>query len=199
MKTALQSLLAISVLIGSTKGHAQGTVDFANNRGFATSADRLVRDVFGNPLVGANYRAQLYFGSPGAPAADLIAVTDLPAQFRIATTTLPGTWDASSGLYGSIRTLEGFIFQEPVSLQVRVWDSVAGANWEEAMRNGVGATQYGISAAFLYLIPAIGEANPFAYTMDNFRGFTLVPEPSVWSIGAVGAVVLWFMRRRGKK
>jgi hypothetical protein len=41
------------------------TVDFNQNRTFATVADRKVYDAYGNLLVGTNYVALLYYGPYG--------------------------------------------------------------------------------------------------------------------------------------
>jgi hypothetical protein len=178
---------ACLLLLGQGLGTAQGTVDFNNNVSFATSADRLVRDVSGMPLVGTNYLTQLYYGTPGSAEGSLVPVMSPPARFRSATTSFPGTWS------GGTRTLQGFLAGNEVSLQVRVWDSAASATWEQAAAIGFDGTEYGVSGVFSYVVPPGGPQGLFY--IENFRGFTLVPEPSIALLGIVGIVGLYFWRR----
>jgi len=163
-------------------------VDFSNDRPFLIEADRLVRDVSFAPLVGTNYMAQLYYGPEGASPDSLVPLTTNPARFRSPTTTTPGTW------IGNYRFMEGLAIGQIATLQVRVWDSTAGASWEEAVGAGFGETQHGSSALFLYQVPLTGP--PAAFYIENFRGFTLVPEPSIVALAVSGAVVGVLLRRR---
>ena len=71
-----------------------------------------------------------------------------------------------------------------VSLQVRVWDSAAGASWEVAASSGFGQTEHGASAIYSYHIAPPGVGDTTLYLMDNLRGFTLVPEATIKSYGA---------------
>jgi hypothetical protein len=164
------------------------TVNFANSVTFVTPADRLVYDSNGRPLLGtpidqpASFVAQLYYG---ADANSLQPVTSPPARFR--PDELPGQ-PPNDGLWlGGIRTLTGFDAFAVVTLQVRAWDSTGGLDYESA-------THRGASAIFTYMIPSGGPDS--AFYMENFRAFTLVPEPSVISLVMVGAISLLFLRRR---
>jgi hypothetical protein len=158
------------------------TVDFNNTRTFATVADRRVYYwTFGASLVGTDYVAQLYYG---ANASSLTPVTSNPVRFRNVPISDPlaGTWS------GATRTLTGFNAGDIVTLQVWVWDSTGGATFQ--------TTQFrGQSGTFTYRIPAAGSL-PSDYYMENFRGFTLIPEPSVIALGAIGAAALLVLRRR---
>jgi hypothetical protein len=180
-------LAAFAVLAFCFCAHAQGvaTVNFRNEVPFVTSADRLVRDIFGAPLVGTNYLAQLYYG---ANSSSLNPVTDAPAQFRPATHALPGTWA------GGTRILWGFFQGQIVTLQVRVWDGTVAGSYEEAAALNFFGTQHGISQAFEFVVPSTSSPAS-AFFMDNFRGFTLVPEPSIALLGIIGIVGLYFWRR----
>jgi len=194
LKNSFKAFLALATLAFSVSVVlGQGTVIFANNVAFGTPADRLVRDMNGVPLVGTNYSAQLYYGALGASEMDLVSVSDLPARFRSSATTQPGTWFEGDSRY---RTLDGFAPGENVSLQVRVWDSFAGSTWEQAAGVNFAGTQYGSSAVFGYYIPVVCGNNPFCYTMDNLRGFMLVPEPSVIALAVFGAGGFLLLRRR---
>jgi hypothetical protein len=188
LRLPIQSLLLMVVgLFSPTASFAQA-VDFANDRPFLTQADRLVRDVSSAPLVGTNYVAQLYYGPEGTPAGSLVPVTSSPAQFRPPTTMKPGTW------LGGYRTLQGMAIGQVATLQVRVWDNTVGATWEEALATGFGQTQYGTSALFSYEVPLTGP--PPLWYIENFRGFTLVPEPSILALGLSGAFIVVLLRRR---
>jgi hypothetical protein len=164
-------------------------VDFRNDAPFRTSADRLVRDMSGAPLVGTNYLAQLYYGPLNADPSSLTPVNYQPAPFRPITHTRPGTWA------GGTRTLAGFSTGDMIILQVRVWDGTVASSYEGAALLGFGDTQHGVSAPFEYWIPDLsGEES----LIETFRGFTLVPEPSVALLGIVGIVGLYLARKRTK-
>ena len=161
-------------------------VDFNNARTFVMEADRHVYDVAGTPLVGTQYRAQLYFGRD---AESLQPVTAAPASFRDPATivglpSLAGTW------VGGARVLTGFAQGELAILQVRAWDSTTGADYTSAAVRGASAT-------FTYRLPAAG-GTPGAEYIENFRSFGLVPEPSTVGLVMVGAgvlLMLWPRRR----
>jgi hypothetical protein len=178
--------LIAAMLIGfDFSVQAQGAVDFRNSVQFVTATDRLVRDVSGTPLVGTNYLAQLYYG---ANPSSLNPVTDAPAPFRPATHSSPGTWT------GGTRILWGFSPGQIVTLQVRVWDGTVAASYEDAAAIGFLATQHGVSNPFEFIPPSI-TSPASAWYIEEFRGFTLVPEPSVALLGMIGIVGLCFWRR----
>jgi hypothetical protein len=182
IRTVLLAAVAVALC---SKAQEVGFVDFRNDRPFAIPADRLVRDILGTPLVGTNYLAQLYYG---ANTSSLNPVTDAPAHFRPPTHTSPGTWA------GGARTLWGFFPGQTVTLQVRVWDGAIADNYEAAQLLGFLGTQHGVSSPFDFNIPPIGPPGS-AWYIDNFRGFTLVPEPSVALLGLIGIVGLYFWHR----
>jgi len=191
-------ILTAASLLAVVAAMAQGTVDFRNGGiTFATIADRLVRDVDGSALVGANFRAQLYF-EPGLdnPAIEqsVRTITNNPVSFRATSPTnaLAGTWQA-----GGVRTLQGVQIGESATLQVRVWDSVLGTTYEAALAALAGGAsgKIGKSVAFNFTVPAAGSP-PNLYYMENMRGFNVVPEPSVILLGAIGAAVLLLRRRK---
>jgi hypothetical protein len=181
---SLPNFLSIACLaLSANLAVAQGVVAFRNDV-LSSPPDRLVRDTFGQPLVGANFIAQLlYETSPDSftPHPDM-------ATFRQPTTPLPGTW------IGGSRTLSGaggiFI---PVRMQVRVWDGGFGAaslSFDEARATG---NQWGASDVFTYTEDiSVGVPHPSDKYMWEFRGFQLVPEPTIWALLSLGAVwLLW--------
>src|SRR5258705_161478 len=153
MKTRLLFVLAVNLGLALT-AFAQGTVNFCNAC-LSPPPDRLVRDALGNPLVGTNYVAQLYYGSD---ASNLQAVTSAPSRFRVPTTAQPGTW------VGGTRTLNGFSAGQTVWMQVAVWDA-------NAPPGPVARSQL-----FTYTVPQPGSALS-AYLMQGFRGFQVGTPP----------------------
>jgi hypothetical protein len=169
----------------------QALVDFANHRMFETPADRLVRDISGAPLVGQNYLAQLYYGAEGASQSSLSPVTAAPATFRASTTDLPGTW------IGGERRLSGFSIGDFVVLQVRVWDGTVAPSYETAEALNFLGTQHGVSEPFTYRVPSLSQPSWLFY-IENFRGFTLVPEPSIVALAVLGIGGVLLLKRRRK-
>jgi hypothetical protein len=106
-------------------------------------------------------------------------VTAAPAAFRPSTTTVPGTWNGGS------RVLSGFFSGAEVVLQVRVWDGIVAGSYEEAAALNFLGTQHGASATFTYTIPSASSAT-FLFYIENFRSFTLVPEPGVIALTILG-------------
>jgi hypothetical protein len=179
----MRKLIGSLAIIGlGTAVWGQGTVNFNNNVTFATPADRLVYWSPGRPLVGTDYWAQLYYGSQSTAVDSLTAVGPV-ARFRVPTTSVPGTWS------GGTRTLTGILPGQTARLQVRVYMSVL-SDPEYPSRVVLGA-----SAPFDYTVPPDGSS-PTAFFIENFRGFTLVPEPPSIALAALGALVLWLSRRR---
>jgi len=184
MKTLI-GLLALTCLAATLRG--QATVSFRNNVPFASPGDRLVYSINGTPLVGTQYVAQLYYGTYGAPAESLVPVAAAPAPFRVATTASPGTWS------GGTRTLEGITTPQVATLQVRVWDLSLFSTYQAAVAAG---GLRGESVPFRYDPEPLGYPGP-SWFMEYFRGFTLVPEPSVIALTGLGALALLAYRASG--
>lgn len=175
-------LCGLLAAFGST-ALGQG-VYFSNTRPFVTPADRRVYASDGLPLVGDNFVAQLYYG---ASAESLTPVTASPLPFRNVTVTDPlaGTW------LGAQRLLTGMTSDQVAILQVRAWDATGGLSLEDARLLG---RQWGESATFTYQIPSMGPDS--AWNMEEFRSFSLVPEPSVIILALVGALAMLVLTQR---
>jgi hypothetical protein len=180
----------VVLLVGATAAYPQAftpQIDFNNNRVYATPADRDVYLGPGSttPLVGTQYRAQLYFGRD---ANSLQAVTAAPASFRDA--TLVPTSTAAAGTWaGGTRILTGFAAGEVAVIQIRAWDSTTGADYASASTRGQSIT-------FTYTVPPAG-ALPSTQYLEGLRSFSvIVPEPSVIALGMIGAGALFLLRRR---
>jgi hypothetical protein len=82
-----------------------------------------------------------------------------------------------------------------VWLQIRVWDGIYGATYEEA-RAVVGFAYWSVSQPFLYHVPADGSAAG-AYAMENLRAFgTVAPEPGIFTLAVLGLLSMGMARRR---
>jgi len=79
-----------------------------------------------------------------------------------------------------------------IQLRVDVFDINRFANYAAAVAGG---GILGSSQVFSYVIPTPPLA-PGATDLQNFRGFEIVPEPSVIGLGLVGAAALFMLRRR---
>lgn len=96
-----------------------GTVIFANRGG---NVDAAVFDVDGiTKLYGPGYRAELLAGSN----PNTMAVAGAPANFIV-----PGYFT------GGIRLIPGVLAGQAAYLQVRVWDSDSGTNYDQVLANG---------------------------------------------------------------
>jgi hypothetical protein len=195
----MKKLLAIALLLLAATADtlAQGTVIF-NNRISGT----LNAPVFGpdgtTRLDGANYWAQLYAG----PDASSLAAVGTPTPFRA--TTAAGFWQSAA--LGVPNVAPGAL----AVMQVRAWFSGAAdgtADWTTYDAARTAGQAYGSSANFNISLgggnPPLPDANILGNTEltttplpDNFASFSLVPEPSVFVLGALGAAALFLRRRR---
>jgi hypothetical protein len=189
----MKRLIPFLVLLAGTAGaFAQGTVFFNNNN--LTLPEDAVRAGDGSLLLGseftspATYVAQLYWSTDGGTS--FTAHTGAASRFRPAGVNPAGTW------VGGNRTLPAGVggVGNPVTLQVRAWDSAGGTlTYDQAIAQG---RAYGSSANFIYT-QALSVPPAAADTwMVNFQGFSLVPEPSVIGLAMVGAGALFMLRRR---
>lgn len=181
-----KSLLTLA-LVGATALSAlgQGAIDFRNGAGqLASPPDRLVRNVDGTGVIGTVFVAQLFFASDMANLDATAAVAEAASAFR--PVLLPGSWS------GGTRTLLNTPNGVAKDYVVRVWDNSLGS-----YRNALAAGRAGQSLPFAYTSPTDPSAPPAAFTMQNFVGFSLVPEPSTIALGILGGIgTLVLIRRR---
>jgi hypothetical protein len=85
-------------------------------------------------------------------------------------------------------------------MQVRVWDG-SGVNqafpltFDQAVAAGM---RWGISDLFVYIEEFDVPRGTDDIFMKNFRGFSLVPEPSAWALGVLGmGWLVWKRRAKG--
>jgi hypothetical protein len=197
----MKKLIPFMVLLTGVVTAMGQAVDFRNNQtDFTPAADR---DVYfpdmTTPLgssfgyVGTNLQARLLYGTSAGSLQPATYVT--PARFRNVTggIALAGTWA------GGNRTLAGFTYGDTVTLVVQVWDAgpdgaagTAGRSFDQARASGL---LWGESTPFTYVVAGPGSATS-AFYMQNFRSFSLVPEPSVIGLGLIGIGALFMLRRR---
>ena len=193
MNATCKILFTAIGVISKYAAEGQGVVSF-QNRVLPSPPDRLVRDVYGTPLLGSNFVAQLlYQDRMGTWQSD-------PTIARFFTSSAnAGFWN------GGERTLVNAgspipTFTEPVNMQVRVWDAGFGGTTEvppltfdEAVAAGM---QWGTSTVFVYTEEWDLPRGTDDTWMKNFRTFSLVPEPSTWALVALGAGWLFWGYRR---
>jgi len=145
----------------------------------------------GAVLTGSGFSAQLFYaaGTNRLEGSLVPAVASLTV-FRTGA-TLGGT------PVPSFQILPGTSVGGEATLQVRAWDNVGGTllTWDAAVAQGAHA--YGKSELFNVLGLA-DASNPAAPDMTGFRSFniTIVPEPSTFLLGGLGAAALLIFRRR---
>lgn len=174
-------LVAVTSLL-SLSAFAQGTVNFNN------SASSLVID----PRTGAaaasggGFTVALYWG--------VLGTTDANALVQIGATGLinptPGRYSAGTRTTGNA-TAPG----QSAVFQVRAWETSGGSTYEQAVASGT--AYYGSSALFTSATGGAGSPPSAAVSLSaTVPGFTLVPEPSTFALGALGIGALLMVRRR---
>ncbi len=185
--------MALSFMVLSTNCFGQGSWVSFNNNGVPVGGDHKVYfdsvDPAGPPVVGTNYVAELYY-APGPPDdGSLTPFVPSISQFRQPFTTVPGTWSGKS------LTLPIGGFEIPIILNVRVWDSLLAASYEEAAAAGGSKGYFGESGNFSYVwrqfvhTPVDTEVQ-----MVNMPAFALVPEPSTIVVSILGIFGFLFFR-----
>ncbi|MBA4148476.1 MAG: PEP-CTERM sorting domain-containing protein [Verrucomicrobia bacterium] len=171
---AFASLLSVSAF-------AQGTVNFNN------SASSLIIDprTGVGAAAGGAFTVALYWGVAGT--------TDASALVQIGATGLvnptPGRYSAGTRTTG-VGTAPG----ANAVFQVRAWETSGGSTWDQALASGV---YYGSSALFTSATGGAGEPPSAAVSLSaTVPGFTMVPEPSTFALGALGLGALLMVRRR---
>jgi hypothetical protein len=174
-------LLVAACIVASVGALAQGTILFNNVSAGAVAGK--ITDADGTGLAGTAFLAQLYAGADANSLAPVGAAvtfrTGAAAGFvNAATVAIPGV---ASGSVASF-------------LQVRAWDATGGATYDAAVASG---KHFGSSAIFASGGALGGGGSPPATpaSLANFKGFSLIPEPSTIALGLLGASALLLRRR----
>jgi hypothetical protein len=185
-------ITAIAVLAAVSVGYSQGTVDF-QNRNTAFGVDAKVVDLNGAGLEGTAWAAQLYF-APGVVANDssLQAVGPI-VNFR----TGPAAGYIQIASDQRAVALPGVAPGAQATLQMRAWNTAAGATYEAAQGN-LSAGITGKSNLITVSTGGAGEPPGPPAALVGLLGFQVVPvpEPATIALGLLGAGVLFLRRRK---
>lgn len=174
-------------LLGTALG--QGTFQFQNYDG-PLGINAPVFDAQGVALSGNAYLAELYGG--------IVSNSLSPAMPR---TAVPFFTGIGAGYFQAPHA----VFFEDVPggsfawLQVRAWDARLGATYENVVALSLGG--YGSSPVFYAVSGNPGALVPPAplIGLQSFSLLPVVPEPSAWTLLALGgAVLLWALRRQSQ-
>lgn len=186
-------IVALLIACAGMNAWAQGTVFFANR---VSPNIAPVLNVDGvTPLSGSGFSAQLFAGAQNTGENALTPVGS-PVAFR--TGTVAGTW---AGIQEVIPGVAGGAI---ATMQVRAWANNNGAlaTYAAALLAGVptgkstlfDSLPLGNNAVTPATLPPNIVGNPLA--ANNLQSFSLVPEPSVIALGALGVVALLLRRRK---
>jgi hypothetical protein len=165
----LMLIAACVTALAATNAFAQGSVNF-NNRVTAAGLDAPIFDVGGAKLEGPNAFAQIYVND---------AAVGAPVAFRSGT---------GAGYFsGGTVAIPGAAGGTSVQMVVAAW---SGAATFEA------ASIKGVSSPFTVTLGGAGEPPSTPANLIGLTSFTLVPEPSVLALGALGAAALLLRRRK---
>jgi len=179
MKKALMILSSLLVAVGA---FAQGQVNFAARVVGVYDAPVFLDSVAGGvKAAGPTYMAQLYAGATSGGLAPVGSA--LP--FR--TGAAAGYWTAEAR---TISTVDG---SGNAFIQIRAWNTAAGATYEGAFASGGG---FG-SSSTLTIKPTAAPDVPATLTgLTSFAISSIVPEPSIMALGALGGLALLLRRRK---
>lgn len=173
-------LIAITSLL-SVSAFAQGTVNFSN-----TASTTIVDPRTGLAATAGQFTVALYWG--------VLGTADANALVQIGATTVVGP---GAGRYGGgtrttgVETAPG----QSAVFQIRAWESIGGSTYEQAFASG--SAYYGSSALFTSATGGAGSPPSATVNLAGIApGFTMVPEPSTFALGALGIGALLMVRRR---
>ncbi len=181
------SMSIVSLFTAAMASLAQGTLNFSTRITGVVDAPVMLD----GSKVGSDWWGQLYAGPVGG---DLAAVGS-PVEFRD---------DVGIGYIsaGGAVAVPGVPGGSPAQVKLVAWLKSSGNNYEAAVASGQGA--FGESAAIV--VPVTGNPTGVPPTppanLAGLQGFSilLIPEPSAWVIGSLGAGIFLFgMASRGRQ
>jgi len=172
--------MAVAAVLVAAASYAQGTVNFANK----------------NAITGLNAPVTLPDGSGvgGAYSAALYLVSGTTETIiNSSLNTFRASPAAATGYLLPLNvTVPGVAGGQVANLKIKAWETSAGS-YEAALAAGTG---YGESLAFNVTLTDVPA--PPADIPSTLQGFTVtvIPEPTTIALGALGAAVLLFRRRK---
>jgi len=145
--------------------------------------------VYTGPLLaGTGFSAELWAGPSGAAESALTPVANTIATFR--------TGAANGYIIGSTPTIAGVDANQVATLQVRAWDNKGGTltSWAAVLADPTALR--GASPLFTATLGGGPVTPPNMTGLVSFNIHSLVPEPSVVAIGAIGLGALLLRRRK---
>jgi len=214
LATLLTLMAGVGFAFGQNVIHNPGLVSFQNTETQKQGVSgHLVTNFNGSTrtlLVGTQYAAELYYMDTTSNSLQPIPAS--LSQFRLSTTSSPGTWngpavnvplpagyggvdyfeDGSGEVGGGDLTAPGYY---PIILAVRIWDTTGpgGTSWETSLAANRTAT-----ANFTYT-QRFSVPSATSDTQMITQGpatITTVPEPSAIALSIIGVAGLLLIRRR---
>jgi len=197
MKTLLLTATAILITLNiHAQGTASGTLSFTSVG--ATDDKRIwVGNLLTGQRAGAGYSVALYWGPAGT--TDDRNLVQVGASTSLLGTTGGAATSPAGTYFGGGRTIVGQASPGPVlAFQVRAWTTAGGSTYEQAIASGFpGAAAKGPVFEMKTKNPNDAtELNPNLWQAAGYRGFALIPEPSVIALSLLGAGALWMLSRR---
>jgi hypothetical protein len=152
-----------------------------------------VFDAQGEPLAGVNYLAELWGSASANSLAPLVKISQGSGR-EIVPFRGGGYFFSGSGfLVVTDVPTRGYAW-----LQVRAWEARLGATYEQVAAFGIGG--YGESPLFYAQggdpFLALPEVPPPLIGLQSFTLRPVIPEPSTWTLLALGGGALWVLAHR---
>lgn len=150
------------------------------------------------PLAGSGFTAQLWYGTAGTPAANLVLANSGTTSFRTSAATV-GAFNVTTATLDNPAAMipGGAGSLNAATFQVRAWDNQNGTitTWAQVMANGL--IPRGMSGLFSppNNLGGGSDTPPNIIGMRSF-GLFIVPEPSMIALGALGLGALLLRRRK---
>lgn len=210
MKKLFVSLALFSVTVGAFA--AGGSINF-QNRGNAVGKGAIIYSessvdptavAQGNAADYAN-RAKLDSATPGHKYVAGLFIQNKDGNWDLISPLATFRTGGDAGLWTAPVTkvtAEGYASDSLVNLQVRAWDSTKAATWADVLKDGTVArgeskviSNYKVGAGDGTQSTTV-QATLLAAGLESFGLYTVVPEPSVIALGALGLGALLLRRRK---
>jgi hypothetical protein len=178
MRKTILTAIAVFASVGAL---AQGTINM-NSYPSITGARQNVLNSDGTPVAGADFWVQMYAGASPTSLAPVGAAINFQTG-------------AAAGLFRdtAARVVPTVTPGADAIVQIAAWEASGGSTLEAAMAAG---KKWGKSDPFTVKTGGDGQPPALPGNMTNFKGFSLIPEPSTIALGLLGAASLLFFRRK---